>query len=111
MHSSLCSTAMYMSCTLSIMLFMGFSSPTSRLFLTATEVTDGKRRARPAMMSMGIRRVERSRLEPVSLYCDEPGSFKTVAKDMDDLAGLMDDIGLENLCRQLDLEPKDCTPF
>ena len=50
-------------------------------------------------------------LEPVSLYCDEPGSFKTVAEDMDDLAGLMDDIGLENLCRQLDLEPKDCTPF
>merc|ERR1719382_1029601 len=61
MHSSLCSTAMYMSCTLSIMLFMGFSSPTSRLFLTATVVTEGKSRARPAMIKMGIRRVERSR--------------------------------------------------
>ena len=50
-------------------------------------------------------------LEPVSLHCDEPGSFKMVSESMEDLAGLMDDIGLENLCRQLNLEPEDCTPF
>jgi len=50
-------------------------------------------------------------VEPVGLYCDTPLAFKTVAKDMEDLAGLMDDIGLENLCRQLDLQPEECTPF
>ena len=50
-------------------------------------------------------------LEPVSLHCDKPGSFKMVSESMEDLAGLMDDIGLENLCRQLNLEPEDCTPF
>ena len=47
----------------------------------------------------------------MSLYCDNPGSFKRVAESMEDIAGLMDDIGLENLCTQLDLEPEDCTAF
>jgi len=50
-------------------------------------------------------------LAPVNLHCDIPGSFERVAESMEDLAGLMDDIGLENLCRQLDLEPQDCKPF
>ena len=50
-------------------------------------------------------------VDPVNLHCDIPGSFKTVADSMEDLAGLMDDIGLENLCRQLNLQPEDCTPF
>ena len=51
-------------------------------------------------------------LDPeMSLYCDNPGSFKRVAETMEDIAGLMDDIGLENLCTQLDLEPEDCTSF
>ena len=34
-----------------------------------------------------------------------------VAETMEDLAGLLDDIGLENLGRQLDLGPVDCTTF
>ena len=50
-------------------------------------------------------------VDPVSLDCSTPGAFKIVAEDMEDLAGLMDDIGLENLCRQLDQKPEDCTPF
>lgn len=50
-------------------------------------------------------------VDPVDLYCDTPGAFKRVARDMEDLAGLMDDIGLENLCTQLELEPEDCKPF
>ena len=49
--------------------------------------------------------------EPVALDCGSPGVYKMVAKDMEDLAGLMDDIGLDNLCTQLELEPEDCTPF
>ena len=49
--------------------------------------------------------------EPVGLDCGSPGVYKMVAKDMEDLAGLMDEIGLGILCRQLDLEPEDCTPF
>ena len=50
-------------------------------------------------------------LDPVNLDCTTPGSFKIVAETMEDLAGLLDDIGLENLCRELDLEPEECTPF
>jgi len=50
-------------------------------------------------------------VEPVGLYCDTPLAFERVAEDMEDLADLMDDIGLDNLCRQLDLEAEDCTPF
>jgi len=49
--------------------------------------------------------------EPVALHCGSPGVYKMVAKDMEDLAALMDDIGLDNLCTQLELEPEDCTPF
>ena len=49
--------------------------------------------------------------EPVALHCGSPGVYKMVAKDMEDLATLMDDIGLDNLCTQLELEPEDCTPF
>ena len=40
-------------------------------------------------------------LDPVNLHCDTPGSFKMVAASMIELARLMDDIGLETLCRQL----------
>ena len=36
-------------------------------------------------------------VDPVNLDCSTPGAFKTVARSMEDLAGLMDDIGLENL--------------
>ena len=50
-------------------------------------------------------------VDPVNLDCDTPLVFKIVAESLEDLAGLMDDIRLENLCRQLDLEPEDCTPF
>ena len=50
-------------------------------------------------------------VDSVNLDCDTPLVFKIVAESMEDLAGLMDDIGLENLCRQLNLEPEDCTPF
>ena len=50
-------------------------------------------------------------LDPVSLNCNTPGSFDMVAETMEDLAGLMDDIGLETLCQELDLELEDCTTF
>ena len=48
---------------------------------------------------------------PVNLNCHTPGSFRLVADNMEDLAGLLDDIGLENLCKQLDIAAEDCTPF
>ena len=50
-------------------------------------------------------------VDPVNLICHTPGSFKLVADNMEDLAGLLDDIGLENLCKQLDIAAEDCTPF
>ena len=37
------------------------------------------------------------------LECNKAGSFKVAAETMDDLATLIEDIGLENLCNQLDL--------
>lgn len=49
-------------------------------------------------------------LSLVSLDCASPGSTELVAKTMEDLAGLIEDIGMENLCRQLDLDSADCTP-
>ena len=49
-------------------------------------------------------------LSLVSLDCAAPGSTELVAKTMEDLAGLIEDIGMENLCRQLDLDSADCTP-
>lgn len=37
------------------------------------------------------------------LECNKAGSFKVAAETMDDLATLIEDVGLENLCNQLDL--------
>ena len=43
-------------------------------------------------------------LELISLDCATSGSSELVAQTMEDLAGVIDDIGIENLCSQLDLE-------
>ena len=48
-------------------------------------------------------------LNIVTLDCNTPGSSQLVANTMDDLAGIIEDVGMENLCKQLDLEPADCT--
>ena len=45
-------------------------------------------------------------LELISLDCATSGSSELVARTMEDLAGVIDDIGIENLCNQLDLECK-----
>ena len=45
-------------------------------------------------------------LDLISLDCNTPGSSKLIANAMDDLAGIIEDVGMENLCNQLDL---DCT--
>lgn len=45
-----------------------------------------------------------------SLACANPGSADLVANTIEDLAGLIEDIGMENLCRQLGLDSEDCTP-
>ena len=44
-----------------------------------------------------------------SLDCASPGSTQRVAKTMEDLAELIEDVGVDNLCRQLDLAALDCT--
>jgi hypothetical protein len=48
-------------------------------------------------------------LNILTLDCNTPGSSQLVANTMDDLAGIIEDVGMENLCKQLDLEPADCT--
>jgi hypothetical protein len=35
--------------------------------------------------------------------CTTPGSSQFIANNLDDLAGLIEEVGMENLCRQLDL--------
>lgn len=48
-------------------------------------------------------------LNIVALDCNTPGSSQLVADAMEDLAGIIEDVGMENLCRQLDLKPADCS--
>ena len=43
-------------------------------------------------------------IELFSLDCNTPGSSKLVADSLDELAGLIEDVGMENLCSQLDLD-------
>ena len=43
-------------------------------------------------------------LDFFSLDCNAAGSSQLVAKALDDLAGLIEEVGMENLCKQLDLD-------
>ena len=43
-------------------------------------------------------------IELFSLDCNTPGSSKLVADSLDELAELIEDVGMENLCSQLDLD-------
>ena len=43
-------------------------------------------------------------LDFFSLDCNSSGSSQLVAKALDDLAGLIEEVGMENLCKQLDLD-------
>ena len=45
-------------------------------------------------------------LDLITLDCNTPGSSQLIANALDDLAGLIEEVGMENLCNQLDL---DCT--
>ena len=42
-----------------------------------------------------------------SLECNKAGSFKVAAETLDDVAQLIEDVGLQTLCNQLDLD-LDC---
>merc|ERR1739838_882336 len=39
-----------------------------------------------------------------TLECDTPGSFKVAAITLDDLAGIIEDVGIEKLAEQLGLD-------
>ena len=39
-----------------------------------------------------------------TLECDTPGSFKVAADTLDDLAGIIEDVGIEKLAEQLGLD-------
>ena len=43
-----------------------------------------------------------------TLECNEAGSFQVASQTLEDLAKLIDDVGIESLCNQLDLD-LDCT--
>ena len=40
----------------------------------------------------------------ISLDCNAPRSSELVASALDELAGLIEEVGMENLCNQLDLD-------
>ena len=42
--------------------------------------------------------------ELFTLDCNAPGSTQLVAESLDDLANLIDEIGIKTLCSQLDLD-------
>ena len=48
-------------------------------------------------------------LDMVTLDCNTPGSSELVANTLEDLAGIIEDVGMENLCKQLGLNSSDCT--
>ena len=48
-------------------------------------------------------------LDNVSLDCNRPGSSQLVANTLDDLAGIIEDVGITNLCKQLGIQAEDCT--
>ena len=48
-------------------------------------------------------------LDLVSINCNTLDSSKLVANTLDDLAGIIEDVGMDNLCKQLDLDSSDCT--
>ena len=43
-------------------------------------------------------------LDFFSLDCNAAGSSQLVAKALDDLAGLIEEVGMKNLCKQLNLD-------
>jgi len=45
-------------------------------------------------------------LDLISLDCNKAGSAQRIANALEDLAGLIEEVGLDNLCNQLNL---DCT--
>ena len=48
-------------------------------------------------------------MDPIPLDFNHPDSINLVAESLDDLATLVEDIGMETLCGQLDLDLSDCT--
>ena len=48
-------------------------------------------------------------LNLIDLDCNTPGSSKLVADTLDDLAGIIEDVGMDNLCKQLGLDLADCS--
>ena len=47
-------------------------------------------------------------LDNVSLDCNTPGSSQLVANTLDDLAGIIEDVGITDLCKQLGIQAGDC---
>merc|ERR1711892_1188891 len=47
-------------------------------------------------------------LDLISLDCNTPGSSQLVADTLEDLAGVIEDVGLVNLCKQVGLASADC---
>ena len=45
-----------------------------------------------------------------TLECNTPGSFKVAAETLDDVAKLIEDVGIKTLCNQLDRD-LDCDFF
>jgi hypothetical protein len=48
-------------------------------------------------------------LNLIDLDCNTPGSSNLVADTLDDLAGIIEDVGMDNLCKQLGLDSADCS--
>ena len=50
-----------------------------------------------------------SYFEVEDLDCNKPGSSKLVANTLEDLAGIIEDVGITNLCKQIGLNYSECS--
>jgi len=48
-------------------------------------------------------------LNLVGLECTTSGTFDSVATTLEEIAGLIEDVGIESLCKQLGLDSNDCS--
>ena len=47
-------------------------------------------------------------LDMAGVDCNTPGSSQLVANTLDELAGIIEDVGMANLCKQLGVDAEDC---
>jgi len=66
------------------------------------------RRYKDFTVTVGARVNKLSYFDAEDLDCNKPDSSELVANTLDDLAAIIEDVGLTNLCKQIGLKSADC---